>query len=243
MDKRYIAVLDSGIGGISVLKKLEKAFPLESFLYFGDNKNAPYGNLGKQKLLTLSIHNINILKAYPIKMIVLACNTLSVNIIKEIEDYSNLPVFGIFPPVESCCLSGKKTLLLSTIRTSEKYLSLNNVESIGFFDLASSIEDNLFCLERVNFLSCKTNSKLDLKNCKKGQFETIILGCTHFNFIKKQISDHFQPQNIIDGTLNLICKMQQYIKTSKSLVKTKQNQVLFVGENAKLNKEFYVKSG
>ncbi len=243
MDRRYIAVLDSGIGGISVLKQLEKAFPSEQFLYFGDNLNSPYGNRSKQNLLSLTIHNIDILKTYPIKILVLACNTLSVNIINQIKEYSSLPVFGVFPPVESCKLSKKKTILLSTVRTAENYNSDNDFESIGFFDLASSIEKNLFSLENVNFLNCKTNSKLDLKSIKKGQFENVILGCTHFNFIKSQIFNHFQPQNFYDGTTNLILQMQKIIKKPKTLVKAYKNKTLFIGDNAKINKNFYIKSG
>ncbi len=243
MNDGYIAVLDSGIGGISVLKKIEKAFPYENFLYFGDNLNAPYGNRSRQNLLSLAIHNINIIKAYPVKMLVLACNTLSVNILNEIKEYSNMVVFGIFPPVESLMCSGKKTILLSTVKTSEIFKSNDKFESVGFYDLASSIESNLFCLERVNFLSCKTNSSLNLKNCKKGDFQNVILGCTHYNFIKTQIVNHFQPQNVYDGTDNLIFQMQKVVKKPKSLGKHYQNKILFVGENAKLNQEFYVKSG
>ena len=243
MNSGYIAVVDSGIGGISVLYELEKAFPFEQFLYFGDNQNAPYGNRSKQNLLSLVINNIDILKKYPIKMIVLACNTLSVNLIREIKEYSSLPVFGIFPPVERCLLSGKKTLLLSTVKTSKKYKSYNNFLSVGFYDLASEIENNLFCLNKVDFLTSKTNSNLDISKCKKGEFENVIIGCTHYNFIKTQILNHFQPQNLLDGTCNLINQMKQIVKEPKSSVKTSKNKAFFIGENAKINEIFYVKSG
>ncbi len=243
MNIEYIAVLDSGVGGISVLIELQKAFPYERFLYYGDNQNSPYGNLNKQKLLSLSIHNINIIKSYPIKMIVLACNTLSVNLINEIKEYSGVPTLGVFPPVESCLISGKSTILLSTIRTAENYKSKYNFESVGFFDLASEIEKNLFSLEKVNFLRCKTKGKLDIAKCKKGQFENVILGCTHYNFIKNQIFDHFQPQKLLDGTSNLISQMQPIIKKQKSSVICCQNSPLFIGENAKTNRLFYVRSG
>lgn len=243
MNSGYIAVLDSGIGGISVLKKLEKAFPFENFLYFGDNLNSPYGNRSRQNLLSLAIHNIDIIKTYPLKMLVLACNTLSVNILNEIKEYSNMVVFGIFPPVESLMCSGKKTILLSTVKTSQIFKSKNGFESVGFYDLASDIERNLFCLEKVNFLNCKTNAFLDLKKCKKGDFQNVILGCTHYNFIKNQIVNHFQPQNVYDGTDNLISQMQKVIKKPKSLEKHCRNKTLFIGENAKLNQIFYVKSG
>jgi len=176
-------------------------------------------------------------------MIVLACNTLSVNILNEIKEYSNMVVFGIFPPVESLMCSGKKTILLSTVKTSQIFKSKNGFESVGFYDLASDIERNLFCLEKVNFLNCKTNTFLDLKNCKKGDFQNVILGCTHYNFIKTQIVNHFQPQNVYDGIDNLISQMQKVIKKPKSLEKHCQNKTLFIGKNAKLNQIFYVKSG
>lgn len=243
MDSGYIAVLDSGIGGISVLLELEKAFPYEKFLYFGDNLNSPYGNLNKQKLLSLTIHNINIIKRYQIKMIVLACNTLSVNLINEIKEYSALPVFGVFPPVESCIISGKNTILLSTVKTAENYKSRPNFESVGFINLAKEIEDNLFCLEKVNFLRSKTHGRLDLTKCNKHQFENVILGCTHYNFIKNKIYDHFQPQNLLDGTPNLIAQIKKIIQPKKSLVNICKNQTIFVGINAEINKTFYLKSG
>ena len=243
MDSSYIAVLDSGIGGISVLYELEKVFPFERFLYFGDNKNAPYGNKSRHNLLSLTIHNINIIKTYPVKMIVLACNTLSVNLMTEIKEYSALPIFGVFPPVESCLLSGKKTLLLSTVKTSNNYKSNKNFVSVGFYNLAGEIEDNLFSLEKVDFLSSKNNSNLDLSRCKKGEFENVIIGCTHYNFIKNQILNHFQPQNLIDGTANLLSQMSKIIKNQKSSVKISKNKVLFVGKNAENNQKFYVKGG
>ena len=243
MSSGYIAVLDSGIGGISVLYELEKVFPFEQFLYFGDNQNAPYGNRSRQNLLSLAIHNINIIKKYPVKILVLACNTLSVNLISEIKEYSNLPVFGVFPPVESCLLSGKKTILLSTVKTSKKYKSNNRFLSVGFYDLASEIESNLFCLNKVDFLSSKTNINLDIYKCKKGEFENVIIGCTHYNFIKTQIFNHFQPQNLLDGTSNLISQMKNIIKEPKSSVKPYKNKVLFIGKNAKINELFYVKGG
>ena len=210
---------------------------------FGDNNNSPYGNRSKKNLLSLAIHNIDILKAYPIKMIVLACNTLSVNLINEIKEYANLPVFGVFPPVEKCLLTKKKTLLLSTVKTSQNYKSNEMFESVGFFDLANEIEKNLFNIEKVNFLKSKTNSNLDLSKCKKGEFENVIIGCTHYNFIRNQILNHFQPQNLLDGTANLIGQMQKIIQSPKSLVKIKQKQTLFIGENAKINKIFYLKGG
>ena len=243
MNKQYIAVVDSGIGGISVLTELIKNFPNQNFLYLGDNDNAPYGNRSKQNLLSLCIHNINILKQYPIKAIVLACNTLSVNLLNEINEYSNIKTFGIFPPVETCEIKGEKTLLLATQRTCLKYKDSNFVKSIGFYDLAKKIEDCVFDINSINVLSCKYNSKINLSTIKKGEFTNLIIGCTHYNFVKNQIVDHFQPQKVFDGTENLISNIKKFIKIEKTLGMSLQNQVLFIGKNAKFNKKVYEKCG
>lgn len=243
MEKQYIAVMDSGIGGISVLIELIKNFPFESFLYFGDNENAPYGNRTKQELLSLSIHNINILKKYPIKAIVLACNTLSVNLLNEIEEYSNVKTFGVFPPVEKCAIDGKSTLLFATNMTCQNYSDTNNLKRVGFVDLAKKIEQNVFNLEKINILSCQYNSAVNLSTIKKGEYFNVIIGCTHYNFIKNQINDHFRPQFVIDGIQNLILKLEQNIKIKKSLVNSLQNRVLFIGKNADFNKKVFVFCG
>ena len=243
MDNQYIAVVDSGIGGISVLIELIKNFPNQNYLYFGDNDNAPYGNRSKQNLLSLAIHNIDILKQYPVKAIVLACNTLSVNLIKEISEYSNVETFGIFPPVEKCEVLGKKTLLLATYRTCLNYKNNDLIKTAGFYDLAKQIEDNIFNINNVNLLSCRCKSQIDLSNIKKGEFSNLIIGCTHYNFIKKQIIDHFQPQNVLDGTQDLISKMKGYLINTKSLGFYYQKSPLFIGKNAELNKKIYKNCG
>ena len=243
MDNQYIAVMDSGIGGISVLTELVKYFPNQNFLYFGDNDNAPYGNRSKQDLLNLTIHNIDTLKLYPIKAIVLACNTLSVNLIKQISEYSNLKTFGIFPPVESCEVMGKKTVLLATQRTCLNYKDSALFKTVGFYDLAKKIEDNIFNPNKINILSCAYKSELCLANKKKGEFYNLIIGCTHYNFIKNEIIDHFQPQKVFDGTKNLILQMNKYFKNKKTLVNSYQKQILFVGKNAKINEKIFKNCG
>lgn len=239
----YIALLDSGIGGISVLKELVKSLPNESFLYLGDNLNSPYGNLNKYKMLSLVMKNIDALKKYPLKAIVLACNTLSVNLIKEIKEYSGLPVFGVFPPVEECALKGQKTLLIATQKTVRQYVGVSGVDSVAMLDLAYMIEQNMFSLGKVDFSSSLLQRSIGDFNNQKGYYDKVILGCTHYNFIKKQILDHFLPKTLIDGTFNTINVLVKYLKNTKSLEKYKRFEDLFIGECAFMNKLFFEKSG
>ena len=182
----YIAVIDSGIGGISVLKELVKNFPTERFLYFGDNFNAPYGNKGRKELLSLTLSNLNIILRYNVKAIVLACNTLSVNVLGELMNFSPVQVFGTFPPVENFLIKGKRGLLLATERTAEKYRGIRNLHSVGLKKLVIDIEKNAFNLTDLNFEKHLFDSVGDFVD-KKGFYDVVILGCTHYVFIKNKI--------------------------------------------------------
>ena len=70
MEKQYIAVLDSGVGGISTLISLKRQSPGQDFIYFGDNKNAPYGNKSKRELRSLLLNALSIIKSYPLYWLV-----------------------------------------------------------------------------------------------------------------------------------------------------------------------------
>ena len=75
-----VAVFDSGLGGISVLKELIRLMPQENYLYFGDSHNAPYGVKSTEEVLALTLKNIDFLLAQGAKAIVLACNCFAAKI-------------------------------------------------------------------------------------------------------------------------------------------------------------------
>lgn len=240
MKREFIAVLDSGIGGISLLRELIKVMPNENYLYFGDNDNAPYGSKNIRTLKAITEKNIDLIKRYDIKVLALGCNTLSVNLLNDIENYSGIKTFGVFPPVERAVLNGK-TLLLATERTAERYKKIPNLLSVGLKDLAGDIERNAFSLNKVNFERHLNSVGLDVKNIK--DYKTVILGCTHYNFIKNKISAHLKPLKILSGEFFTAKQVEKFLITTKSLVIHKRNQLLFVGENHKQNRLFFEKSG
>ena len=243
MNEGFIAVIDSGIGGLSLLTDLIKNFPSERFLYFGDNKNAPYGNKSKRELESLTLKNIEYVSSFGVKAIVFACNTISVNILGNLADRIDIPIFGIFPPVESRVMAKEKTLLLCTERTAEHYREVKGVDVVGLPTLVKEIEKNALCLSRFNAIDVILRNHNGLFIDKKGYYDTVILGCTHFVFIKKQILDHFCPKNIVTGNDFTVKKLSNYLINKKSLVKYKRFSLLFVGECAKYNQLIFEKSG
>ncbi len=237
MNNGFIGIFDSGVGGLSVLKKLTAAFPCENFLYLGDNFNAPYGNKSERELLSLALNNLIYLLSFGVKAIVVACNTISVTLFDEINNFSPVPVFGVFPPVEIAELSGRKTLLLATKMTAERYAGLLNVRAEGLPYLAEDIERNIFNLGSIDI-----GRHLNVLNIKKGEFETVILGCTHYAFVKSKIIDHLKPLEIYDSADATVKSMAKYEFLSKSSVKYYKNKINFIGKSAKINKCFWEKA-
>ncbi len=233
MKKQYIAVIDSGIGGLTTLFELQKNIKNVNFLYYGDNFNAPYGNRVSLDLENLLKNAIDKVLQYNVNCIVVACNTLSVSVLEKLRDYCPVAMFGIYPPVEIALLSNKTTLLLATVKTAEKFTSINNFTSLGLPNLAKDIENNIFNLEKVCI-----KDHLKPLGCKSG-FNTLILGCTHYNFIKNEIINHLKPQLTICGNVYTVNKVKEYIKFKNRLEITNENNIVFIGENKKFNKIAY----
>ncbi len=243
MNSEYIAIIDSGVGGLSVLKNLYNSFPNEKFLYFGDNDNAPYGNKDKKILLEITKKNIDFIKSFGVKILILGCNTLSALILDEIKEYSNILTFGVFPPVEYAIGKGKKVLLLSTVRTAERYASIDGLDTLGLIDLAKDVEKNHFFLSDIDIKNHIENLSVGHFTNQKGYYDAIILGCTHYFFVKNKIIDHFQPREIFSSEDFIVKELNKYCKLSKTIEKSRENNILFVGKNAEFNKNFSVKSG
>lgn len=267
MQKPYIAVFDSGIGGMSVLSQLIKTMPKESFIYFGDNDNAPYGSKTQRELLELMVSNVASVISFGVKVVVIACNTVSTTIFHQLSYYfPNVKFFGIFPPVEINLLHKRKTLLLCTPNTAKNYKASKYLTVLPLKDLAGEIERKMYDLQLVEVeknlkeavaLYCKNSIdhndrakclNLPTQNMKMivdhrlSHFDVVILGCTHYFFVKEKIYDHFRPQVILGGENFTARKVKVFLESSKSLAKTKQNQIIFYGNNAFLNASFFEKT-
>ncbi len=248
MNNGYIAVLDSGIGGLSVLSELVKIMPNERYLYFGDNDNAPYGNKDKKLLRRLTFNALSQIFKNRVKALVVGCNTLSVSIMSDIIKMAHVPVFGVYPPVESECLSDKKCLLVCTPNTASKYTyKYDNLDVLSLPYLASDIERKIFNIDSIDLSRHVNLGVLYSKNknflSKKCIYDTLILGCTHYFFAKNEFYDHFQPQKIIGGNHFTAKMVKNFLLNSKSLGNSKRLHISFNGKNAKFNKKVWVLSG
>ncbi|MBE5750241.1 MAG: hypothetical protein E7346_05175 [Clostridiales bacterium] len=243
MRQGYIAVLDSGVGGLSVLNELIKLLPNERFLYLGDNGNAPYGGKSLAELKAITEKNIDLLKSYDLKALVLGCNTLSANLYREISDYAGVPTFGVYPPIEYALMLGGEVLLLATERTAERFKGIDRLTTVGLRNLARDIENNIYNARAINVQKNLLQYSVgDFVN-KSGHYKTIILGCTHYFLVKNEILDHFRPQNIISGDHFTAKRVYDFLQQSNSLGNYKRFSVLFLGDFSKFNQRFSVCGG
>ena len=107
--REYIAVFDSGVGGLTVLKHLKEMMPKENYIFLADTLNMPYGDKDKEEIQELCLHNYEFLKEFNIKAVVIACNTadsLAGDYLKTISDknYED-PAFLARPCLWGCRLA------------------------------------------------------------------------------------------------------------------------------------------
>jgi len=225
-----IGVFDSGIGGLSVLDVLNRKLNGVNLSYFGDNANAPYGSLSLYHLTLNAKNCIDVLLKNNVDAIVCGCNTISCSILRNLKDYSPVPVFGIFPPIEKEVILGKKTLLICTETTARfNAIFSKKIDIISAKGLVDEIEKTPFFTDEINV-------KKYLKTATF--YDTVILGCTHYNFVKEGIKRALNCKNIIDGRENLVTTVARHFKIFN---KNAPNKLLFLGDYAKTNRAIFEK--
>ena len=202
----YIAVFDSGVGGISVLRQLRKAMPRERFLYFGDSANAPYGSRPTRQVRELTLAAAEKLYTqYPVKALVIACNTATSAAIRQLrETYPERIIIGIEPalkPAAEAFPHGTVAILATpaTLRGGklERLIARVggecHVEKIPAPGLVELIEHGLAGTPATEAL-LRT-----LLEPWQGKLDGIVLGCTHYPFAAEDIARILPDTRIFDG--------------------------------------------
>ncbi len=188
--KGNIGVFDSGIGGVTVLKEIIKVLPNENYIYYSDSKNNPYGDKTDEEIINRCKEIVKFLIQNNCKAIVIACNTASsiaANILRE--KYKNIPIIAIEPAYKMVhdYSFDKETIVMATKGTieSEKFNLLYHkydnhktilLECVGLADL----------IEEGNEDKIKKYLEKNI-GMYKGKVENVVLGCTHYPLIQKEI--------------------------------------------------------
>jgi glutamate racemase len=206
---RPVGVIDSGVGGISVLKKAVEIMPNEDFIYYGDSLNAPYGTKSTEEIRDLTFAVTEKLRAMGIKALCVACNTATAAAIKDLRAvYTDMPVIGIEPAVKPAALStkGGTIIVMATpmtirqhkfndlLKTYDKDARIIPLPCEGLMEMVENWSDDKTPL--MEYFREKLGPVL------QDDTETIVLGCTHYPFIKKELREFLGDRDIalIDGS-------------------------------------------
>ena len=226
LDKnKPIGFMDSGLGGLSVLREAVKLMPEENFVYFGDSANVPYGNKPREEIRRLTFRAVDELLEYEIKGLAIACNTATSAAVKDLRImYPDLPLVGIEPAIKPAIEQSKggRILVMATPMTikQEKFRHLleiygegHEVISVPCDGLVSFVENCMFDQELLNVYFKKHLSPFITDNT-----ESIVLGCTHYPFLKSNILEFLKERHgredivLIDGSFGTARELKRRLK-------------------------------
>lgn len=221
-----IAFFDSGIGGITVLKKAIELNPKCEYIYYADTKNVPYGIKPKEEVKKYIREAVDFLSKKNIQALVVACNTATSVAITDLRKSFDFPIIGMEPAVKPAIISntGKKILVLATSLTLKESKLETLIKTLDKKQRVEKMEMDKLVEFAENFDFFSSGVELYLKEklsrISLDKYETIVLGCTHFIYFKNMM-EKIAGKNITiidgnDGTTRNLMNTVKMIKSVKS---------------------------
>ena len=223
--QRPIGFFDSGVGGLSVLKEALKVMPNEDYIYFGDSKNAPYGVKTVEEVRRLTFEAVEFLLSKNVKGIAIACNTATSAAVADLRKmYPKLPLVGIEPALKPAVEinDGGDILIMATPMTlkeekfnrlMERYKDRAKIIPVPCPGLMEFIEEG-----KLKGKEVEEYLKDKIYTYKKNRISSIVLGCTHYPFIKEVLVDIVgEDVKIIDGGLGTSKELMRRLKENNLL--------------------------
>ena len=224
MNNGPIGVFDSGIGGLTVLKKIIEKLPNENYIYYADTDNVPYGTKPKEEVKEYINEAVEFLISKNVKAIVIACNTATSIAVKDLRNRYTIPIIGIEPAAKPAVENrGKKRVLImatpTTIKEEKLKYLLEELDAKQYVDLVAMpglvqfAENGDFKSEEV-----KEYIQQELKKYNLKEYSELVLGCTHFPFFKEILSTVF-PKDIqmIDGSRGVANRLKNVLEEKQLL--------------------------
>ncbi len=224
MDKRPIAVFDSGVGGLPYLQWIRNYAPNEDYVYLADRKNFPYGEKTDEELNEIIVSSVErfIKKTQP-KLMVIACNTASVVALSELRKRFSIPFIGVVPAVKPAAeLSKQRAIgILATRRTVEEPYTENLIKTFASdckvvrYGGAEIVE----LVERNFFTSSKEEKAFTLSRAvdffRTSGVDTLVVACTHFIFVEELLN------KMLNNTTTIIDSREGVARQTLRILKEK----------------------
>ena len=213
-----VGVFDSGVGGISVLREMTRLLPGEDFLFYGDSDNAPYGTKEAREIRALTMEAALKMRREGIKALTVACNTATSAAITLLRDaFTDIPVIGIEPALKPAVelKSAPRVLVMATPGTvsGDKYLHLKHQYDEEAEVISLACPGLMEYVERGELSSPSLDAYLeDLLSPFKGSVDDVVLGCTHYPFVKSAIRKVMgEDIPILDGSLGTAKQLKRQL--------------------------------
>ncbi len=192
MNRKPIGVFDSGLGGLTVLKELHKALPNEDLIYFGDNGRTPYGTKSKETVIKYTHQDINFLLKQDVKMIVIACNTVSACSYDIVTKEYDIPIIEVVGPGARAAVRNTREKHIGVIATPATIGSGVYEKAIKDI-LPDAVCSNKACPMFVPLVEegwwdneiTEAVAEKYLGEMKQDGVDTLVLGCTHYPMLTK----------------------------------------------------------
>lgn len=186
-----IGVFDSGIGGLTVVRSLIERLPNENIVYFGDTARVPYGPKSAQTVREYAAQDTEFLLKHGVKMIVVACNTVSAVALDVVQKHAKVPVVGVIIPGAKMAAAATRTKRIGVIGT------LTTIASNAYTNALRQVDKTLTVVPQacplfvplveegwIDHPATSMIAKEYLFPMKLEKVDTLILGCTHYPLLK-----------------------------------------------------------
>nr|WP_281247187.1 glutamate racemase [Enterococcus termitis] len=243
-----IGFIDSGVGGLTVVKEALKQLPNERLIYLGDTARCPYGPRPAEQVVQFTWEMTNFLLEKNIKMLVIACNTATAVALEQIKAQLDIPVVGVILPGTRAALKATKNNRVGVIGTAGTIKS-GAYEQALQAKAPKTIVTSLACPKFVPIVeSNETHSSVAKKVVSETlnplllkQLDTLILGCTHYPLLRPLIQNVMGNQvKLIDSgaeTVSEVSMLLDYFDLANSLQKKQLSHEFYTTGSAKMFKE------
>lgn len=217
--ERPIGIIDSGVGGLTVVKEMFERLPNEKVIYIGDGLRCPYGPRSADEVRIFTAEMATALSKMDIKMLVIACNTATAVALDDIRAHFNFPVIGVITPGARAAVNASSTRKIAVLGTTgtiksgaydeeiERQSPGTKVFPLACPEFVNIVESGQYKSEEASVIIERTLHGLD-----GHEFDTAILGCTHYplleNHIKKYLPNHVE---IISSAVETVLDVEKML--------------------------------
>lgn len=216
---KAIGFIDSGVGGLTVLKEALKQLPHESMIFLGDSARCPYGNRPTEEIRRYTWEMVQFLLKKDVKMIVIACNTATAVVLEELQQSLPIPVVGVIQPGSLAAIKQTRNQQIAVLGTKATIQSdvyrqtlLNKNHQLQVTSLACPKFVPLVESHQTNSAIAKKIVAESLQPLEEQSFDTLILGCTHYPLLRSCI------QEVVGSHVTLIDSGAETVSTVSALL-------------------------